>query len=410
MTIRLPGSRAIAIAISAALLIGLPLTAPAADAAHGSRKLELKRGVGTTGKRSVRVRAVQHALQRHGFRVHGADGRFGRRTRDAVQRFQRREGLRVDGIVGPQTRRALSLTARFTRVPQRRKAAHHARHHSAPTPRAVVAPPRRLVPDPPAAPAPKTTVTPAAVAPAPPAEERAVPTGWLVAGALLTALAGVLWLLGRPARTPRDHHATIPALAFAGAASLMDAIPVARDPAPAEPTAAQPATADRTAAPAAEPEPAEPEPPAAEAEPEPEPEPAAAEPIPAEPVPAGPLDAGDPVIAYVDISAGVGGRAAKKIERTCARAGWQLLEVVAERGERRTAQRAGLAYALERIERGEAKALVVRDVQHLGRRSVARRACTRRLRLAGAALVTCIPGSEPLVDQRAQRIVERRRR
>ena len=79
MTTRLPGIRAISIATGAALLLGLALTtAPAAHAAGSPRALIVKQGMGTKGKRSVRVRAVQHALQRHGFRVHRADGRFGR--------------------------------------------------------------------------------------------------------------------------------------------------------------------------------------------------------------------------------------------------------------------------------------------------------------------------------------------
>jgi len=109
-----------------------------------------------------------------------------------------------------------------------------------------------------------------------------------------------------------------------------------------------------------------------------------------------------PVIAYVDTSAGVGGRAAMRIERTCARAGWDLIEVVAERG-RRAAVRAGLAYAIARIERGEANALVIRDIADLGRRGVGRAALTRRVRNAGAARVTCVPGGTPVVDQRGDR-------
>jgi len=116
-----------------------------------------------------------------------------------------------------------------------------------------------------------------------------------------------------------------------------------------------------------------------------------------------PLAAGVPVIAYVDTNSGVGGHAAKKIERTCAREGWDLIEVVAERGDRRAADRPGLAYALDRIERGEANALVIRDLADLGRRGVGRAALTRRVRNTGAALVTCIPGSRPLIDQRADR-------
>ena len=119
------------------------------------------------------------------------------------------------------------------------------------------------------------------------------------------------------------------------------------------------------------------------------------------PAPPRPLGPGAPVIAYIDTSGGVGGRAAKKIERTCARAGWDLIEVVAERGDRRAAERAGLAYAIARIENGEANALVIRDIADLGRRGVGRAALTRRVRNAGAALVTCVPGSTPVIDQRA---------
>jgi DNA invertase Pin-like site-specific DNA recombinase len=116
-----------------------------------------------------------------------------------------------------------------------------------------------------------------------------------------------------------------------------------------------------------------------------------------------PLAAGVPVIAYVDTSSGVGGRAAKKIERTCAREGWNVIEVVAERGDRCAADRPGLAYALGRIERGDANALVINDLADLGRRGVGRAALTRRVRNTGAALVTCVPGSRPLIDQRTER-------
>jgi len=117
VTTRLPGTRAISILISAALLLGVALApAPPAGAASHAQRLVVKEGVGTKGRPSTRVRAVQRALQRHGFRVHRADGRFGRSTRLAVRRFQRRAGVRVDGVVGARTRRALGLTAAFTRV------------------------------------------------------------------------------------------------------------------------------------------------------------------------------------------------------------------------------------------------------------------------------------------------------
>jgi hypothetical protein len=299
----------------------------------------------------------------------------------------------------------------------------------------------------------------AAVAPA--TESDALSTAWPGGAILLTALAFTVWLLARPSpATPERYR--VPALAFAGAASIMDALPAMAGGAPdvttpepdadeaapreREPDAGEAAErerepdADEAAEREREPDadeaaPREREPDADEAPttaPEAAANDAAASKPPHAPAPGEaprfdrthtpamaavaarahatapaaarprprPLRPGDPVIAYVDLNAGARGRSARKIERTCARAGWDLLEVVAERGDRRTAERPGLAYALERIERGEAKALVVRDPQDLGRRGIARRACTRRLRLARAALVTCVPGSEPVIDHR----------
>jgi hypothetical protein len=444
VTTRLPGTRAIAIAIGAALLIGALFTAaPAAVAANGSSKLVLKRGVGTKGKSSVRVRAVQHALQRHGFRVRRADGRYGRRTRAAVRRFQRREGLHATGVVNAQTRRALGLTARFNRARPHRAASHRAAHRRAPARRVVPAPPRKAPADPPVtrtqasgahASAPPAGVPPsAAVAPA--TESDAVADLWPGGVLLLTALSFTVWLLVRPAPAAPERY-RVPALAFAGAASIMDALPAVAGGVPdvgamPEPEAGEAAAREREPeageAGAHEPEPDGCE--AATSEPPPAPAPHdrarferstapamaavaarahATTPAAARPRPR-PLGPGDPVIAYVDLNAGARGRSARKIERTCARAGWDLLEVVVERGDRRTGDRPGLAYALERIERGEAKALVVRDRRDLGRRSIARRACTRRLRLARAALVTCVPGGEPVIEHRgAAREIARR--
>lgn len=58
------------------------------------------------------VRSIQNALSDLGFDLgpHGVDGRFGQKTRLAVQRFQRSQGLDTDGIVGPKTLAALSKT------------------------------------------------------------------------------------------------------------------------------------------------------------------------------------------------------------------------------------------------------------------------------------------------------------
>lgn len=407
MTTRLPGIRAISIATGAALLLGLALTtAPAAHAAGSPRALVVKQGMGTKGKRSVRVRAVQHALQRHGFRVHRADGRFGRATRLAIRRFQRRAGLRVDGVVGTNTRQALGLTARFTRVHYRRvrarRAAAHrqavARHRAAVLAdrrRALATPaPRRAAPDPAPVVAPAVHATAAAANPGPVASDRhGLPGGPDLTAALATLIVIATWLLVRQA-PPREGR---PALALGGGGMVPAGVPASG----AE-RAGRVAVAELRREVGDERGSGEHAPPAAD-------EPASGVDPPGPrtrreaPAPPRPLEAGAPVIAYVDTSGGVGGRAAKKIERTCARAGWDLIEVVAERGDRRAAERAGLAYAIARIENGEASALVIRDIGDLGRRGVGRAALTRRVRNAGAALVTCVPGSTPVIDQRTER-------
>ena len=55
------------------------------------------------------------------------------------------------------------------------------------------------------------------------------------------------------------------------------------------------------------------------------------------------MPAGRRVIAYVDVTADRHGHAAGKIEKACARHRWDLLEVVAEHGDRPAAERGGLA-------------------------------------------------------------------
>jgi len=415
VTIRLPGIRAISIATGAALLLGLALTtAPAADAAASPRALVVKPGMGTKGTRSVRVRAVQHALQRRGFRVHRADGRFGRATRLAVRRFQRRAGLRVDGVVGTKTRQALGLTARFTRVQDRREHARRvavhrravARHRAAvradqrreratPAPRRTSPDPVAVVP-PAAQAAAAATAHPAAKSGAVASGRNGLPGGPDLTAALATLIVIATWLLVRqaPPRAGRPALALgsggmVPAGAPAGGAERAGRAPVpGGEPRDARSESGGRARFAGAGDPAVR---------------------ATARTRRDAPAPPRPLGAGAPVIAYVDTTAGVGGRAAKKIERTCARAGWDLIEVVAERGDRRAAERAGLAYAIARIENGDANALVIRDIADLGRRGVGRAALMRRVRSAGAALVTCVPGGTPVIDQRDEQPFRARR-
>lgn len=52
---------------------------------------------------SSRVREVQRALSRLGYRPGPVDGRFGPRTEAAVRWFQIKHGLEADGVVGPAT-------------------------------------------------------------------------------------------------------------------------------------------------------------------------------------------------------------------------------------------------------------------------------------------------------------------
>lgn len=53
------------------------------------------------------VTQLQRALKAAGYDPGTIDGRFGKRTKEAVRSFQRSEGLKVDGVVGQKTWGAL---------------------------------------------------------------------------------------------------------------------------------------------------------------------------------------------------------------------------------------------------------------------------------------------------------------
>jgi peptidoglycan hydrolase-like protein with peptidoglycan-binding domain len=83
------------------------------------------------------------------------------------------------------------------------------------------------------------------------------------------------------------------------------------------------------------------------------------------------VPAGAPVVGYVPMAGKLGSSevadAVAAIEASCERSGWRMLEVVGDHENGRPAERPGLSYALERIARGEARALVVSDLQRMSR-------------------------------------------
>ncbi|MBR3929635.1 MAG: spore cortex-lytic enzyme [Clostridia bacterium] len=62
------------------------------------------------GSRGENVTKVQKRLIQYGYLTGTADGKYGEKTRSAVEWFQRRNGLAVDGRVGKKTAAALGVT------------------------------------------------------------------------------------------------------------------------------------------------------------------------------------------------------------------------------------------------------------------------------------------------------------
>lgn len=62
------------------------------------------------GSRGENVTKVQKRLIQYGYLSGTADGRYGEKTRAAVEWFQRRNGLEADGRVGKKTAAALGVT------------------------------------------------------------------------------------------------------------------------------------------------------------------------------------------------------------------------------------------------------------------------------------------------------------
>jgi hypothetical protein len=83
------------------------------------------------------------------------------------------------------------------------------------------------------------------------------------------------------------------------------------------------------------------------------------------------LSPGSALIGYVTVAAdpdaGEDDESVAAIEAACERCGWNLLEIVRDRDEGPTLDRSGLRHALESITDGQARGLVVSDVEPLSR-------------------------------------------
>jgi hypothetical protein len=109
-------------------------------------------------------------------------------------------------------------------------------------------------------------------------------------------------------------------------------------------------------------------------------------------------------------------RSASAIEAACERSAWELLDIVWERENGRAFERPGLRHACERIANGQARGLVVSDLQRLSRSEHEMGAFMAFFRDADATLVgldidldTSTPGGRYFADRLIAKSVERER-
>jgi hypothetical protein len=335
----LKGTRSIAgLAVLLALALVL-LSAPShANAASSPNTLE--QGLGMKAKPSVRVAAVQQALERRGYSLGRRDGRFGPRTARAVRRFQRAQDLPADGIVGPRTRAALRRTSES--VAAKRAAA---RKPAAPS---VSSAPSMVTPMPFIAAKPQPQNQPVALDSGP---------AWWRSPLLLGVLVALLAVSGAitATRLRRSERAAKYYRAYLARARMQPPAIELPSGDPSQLIALAPREADVARDVMSE-----------HAEP--------------------PVTRGA-AIGYVSADDGLGGadagRSELAIERICARDGWDLVDVVADDDGRSPVE---IWSALARIEDGEAQALVVSDARLLGR-DIDLGDVVQRLDAADAALV-----------------------
>lgn len=401
---------------------------------------DISEGVGVGPRPSVRVRRLQRMLERNGFDVGrpGADGRFGPLTRAAVRRMQRFSGLAADGIVGTKTRRRLILTANRrtsatqSQLQRRGKSDREARQVARPSkPQAAPSGHRRGAT---VQPVPDNHVTQAAEPDSARRTEATVAT--LLTGIALAMAAAALTVTLRGSRAFRQTRLGVPIRRRLVRASSGDATGRSRraDFHPRERryrTAASPkrpqervredgvrlAAAVATAAWARgnAPTGANDSAPVSTDYDQPktnrgegngvavrpdtrstvtrkrDAQDSARGRSPARDRPKVPPTGQQTVIGYVTVPAEApetADEAVAAIRAACERAGWRLLEVVRDRDNGlRSLKRPGLSYALARITAGDARALVVNDLDRLSRSMVDLGTLMQWFRNANAALV-----------------------